>query len=138
MIKYLASAVFAFLITLMPAAAAPSKKIFAGSYNGNSAIENNVGDSVFYGPIRFKITKTGKITGTAYNTDTKKLLKVTGKINKVNSKFGILFTGKASGTFSDGAKWKVEITAQKGLSAKVIQGKTTRRSYTGSLSLTNL
>lgn len=140
MIKYLTAALFAFVLTLVPASAkAPSKKIFAGNYDGNSRIENAAGASEYYGPIRFKITKAGKITGTAKKSSTNQILKVSGKINKVKSLFGIQFTGKASGKFSDGTKWTAEITAQKGLSSKVITGKCTRPGgYRGGLTLTNL
>ena len=121
-----------------PALAANRKKIFAGNYDGITEIENKFGDRIFYSPVRFKITRTGEITGTAKNFDTGKLLKVKGSIGKVTDMFGIRFLGKASGTFSDGTKWTAEVEAMKGVSAKGIRGKARRDGYSGTVSLTNL
>ena len=138
MFKSLAAALFALVLTVVPALAEPSKKIFAGSYDGIAEITNKIGDSVFYSPVRFKISKQGVITGTAYRDDTDKLLTVNGSIGKVTSLFNISFTGKASGTFSDGTKWTAEVEAQKGATAKGIRGKARKGAYSGTLSLTNL
>ena len=136
MIKIITVALFSLVIAAIPAQAGPSKKIFAGNYDGIASLENIVGDRIFYSPVRMKISKTGKITGTAYNGDTQQILKVTGSITKVKSLFGIRFTGKASGKFSDGTKWKAEVEAQKGFSGKIIDGSVRRDGYSGSLSLT--
>lgn len=138
MFKIITSALFALVFTLAPAQAAPSKKIFAGNYNGIAELQNVTGDRIFYSPVRMKINKSGVITGTAYSGATSKLLTVQGSITKVTSLFGISYIGKASGTFSDGAKWTAEVEAQKGLSAKGIRGHVRKKGYTGSLSLTNL
>lgn len=134
----LTTAIFALVIAVVPAHAGPSKKIFAGNYDGIALLENAVGDRIFYSPVRMKISKAGNITGTAYHGDTAKLLKVKGSINKVKSLFGIRFIGKASGTFADGTKWTAEVEAQKGVSAKGIRGTVRRSGYSGQLSLTNL
>jgi hypothetical protein len=138
MFKAITTVLVASAIAASPATAAPSKKIFSGNYDGITEIENVMGDSVFYSPVRFKITKTGVITGTAKNYQTGKLLTVKGKIGKVTAFFGIRFIGKASGTFSDGTKWTAEVEAMKGVSGKLIRGKARRGAYSGSLSLTNL
>lgn len=136
--KFLTTALFALALAVLPAHAGPSKKIFAGKYDGIAQLENAVGDRIFYSPVRMKINKSGNITGTAYHGDSAKLLKVKGSINNVKSLFGIRFIGKASGTFSDGTKWTAEVEAQKGVSAKGIRGTARRSGYSGQLSLTNL
>lgn len=138
MIKIFTAALFALVVAVLPAQAGPSKKIFSGNYDGIAQLENIVGDRIFYSPVRMKIGKTGKITGTAYNDDTQQVLKVTGSITKVKSLFGIRFIGKAAGKFSDGTKWSAEVEAQKGATGKIISGKVRRKGYSGSLSLTNL
>ena len=138
MIKILTAALFALIVAIAPAQAGPSKKIFAGNYDGIAQGENIVGDRIFYSPVRMNISKSGKITGTAYFDDTQQLLKVTGSIKKVKSLFGISFTGKASGKFSDGTKWTAEVEAQKGVSGKIIRGTVRRDGYSGALSLTDL
>lgn len=138
MYQKLAIVPFALVATAFTAEAAPSKKIFAGKYDGITELENVVGDRKFYSPVRFTISKEGKVTGTAYYSATNKLLKVKGSVTKVNVKFNILYTGKMSGTFSDGTKWTATVEAQKGLHAKVIKGKARKGAYTGSVSLTNL
>lgn len=138
MIKILTAAFFALIVAIAPAQAGPSKKIFAGNYDGIAQGENIVGDRIFYSPVRMKISKSGKITGTAYYDDTQQILKVTGSITKVKSLFGISFIGKASGKFSDGTKWTAEVEAQKGANGKIIRGNIRRDGYTGALSLTNL
>ncbi len=137
MIKYFA-AILALFLTLSVAQADNSKKIFRSNYDGIADLENVIGDSIFYSPVRFKISKTGKITGTAYNTTTMELVRVTGSIGKVKKSFGILFVGKASGKFSDGTRWKAEVQAQKGVRGKIIQGKARKGKFSGSLSLTDL
>lgn len=121
-----------------PALAANPKKIFAGNYDGIAELENKLGDTRFYSPVRFKITRDGSITGTAKSYQTGKLVTVKGSIGKVTDMFGIRFLGKASGTFSDGTKWNAEVEAMKGVSAKAIRGKARRDGYSGTLSLTNL
>jgi hypothetical protein len=138
MFKSITVALLAIVLTAVPALAGPSKKIFAGNYDGIAEITNNIGDTIFYSPVRFKINKQGVITGTAYHDATDKLLTVKGSIGKVTSLFNISFTGKASGTFSDGTKWTAEVEAQKGITAKAIRGNARRGAYSGSLSLTNL
>jgi hypothetical protein len=138
MIKIITATLFALIVAIIPAQAGPSKRIFAGNYDGIAQLENIVGDRIFYSPVRMKISRTGRITGTAYNDDTQQILKVTGSITKVKSLFGISFIGKASGTFSDGTIWKADVEAQKNVSAKIIRGKVRRNGYSGSLSLTNL
>ena len=137
MIKYI-TAILALFLMLSVAQAGNSKKIFKSNYDGIADLENVVGDSIFYSPVRFKVSKTGKITGTAFNTTTQKLVKVTGSIGKVKKTYGILYVGKASGKFSDGTRWKAEVQAQKGVTGKVIQGKVRRGQFSGSLTLTNL
>lgn len=131
-------ALFISFLSVSTAVAAPSKGIFRGDYDGITNLENVVGDRIFYSPVRFKITKAGKISGTAFNTKTQKLLKVSGKINSVNSLFGVRFIGKASGRFSDGTTWTAEIEANRDVSGKIISGKARKGAYTGTLSLTNL
>ncbi len=137
MFKFITAALFALVLTILPAHAG-SKKIFRGKFDGIASLENVVGDRIFYSPVRFSISKTGKITGTAYNDQTQQLLKVSGTIKKVKSLFGIRFIGNASGTFSDGTKWTAEVEANKGVSAKIISGKARKGAYSGTLSLTNL
>lgn len=138
MFKLITAALFTLVLSISSVHASPSKKIFAGNYDGIAKLENVTGDYIFFSPVRFKISKLGVITGTAYNDDTGKLLKVKGKINKVKSLFGIRFIGKASGTFSNGTKWTADVEAQKGQSGKIISGKAKRGAYSGTLSLTNL
>ena len=136
MFKLITAALFALVLTILPAHA--SKRMFKGNYDGIAQLENVVGDRIFYSPVRFNVNKTGKITGTAYNDATQKLLKVSGKIKKVKSLFGIRFIAQASGTFSDGTKWTAEVEANKGVTAKIISGKARKGKYSGSVSLTNL
>lgn len=138
MFKLITAALFALIVTVLPAHAAPSKAVFRGNYDGIASLETVTGARLFYSPVRFKIDRAGRITGTAYNTNTQKLLKVSGSIVKVKSLFGIRFLGTATGKFSDGAKWSAEVEANKGVSAKIISGKARKGGYTGSLSLTNL
>lgn len=141
MSQFLTTSLFALFISFLSvstAAAAPSKGIFRGDYDGIASLENVVGDRIFYTPVRFKITKAGKISGTAFNNGTRKLLKVSGQINSVSSIFGVRFIGKASGKFSDGTTWTAEIEANKGVSGKIIAGKVRKGAYSGSLSLTDL
>ncbi len=133
----LIAVLFALVLTMLPAHSS-SKAIFKGNYNGIASLETATGDRLFYSPVRFKISNSGQITGTAYNDDTQSLLRVSGSIKKVNSMFGIRFIGKASGTFSDGTKWTAEIEANKGVTAKAIRGKARQGDYSGTLSLTNL
>ena len=138
MFKLITTALFALIVTVIPAHAGPSKAIFKGDYDGIASLETVTGDRLFYSPVRFKIDRTGRITGTAYNTNTQKLLKVSGSIKKVKSMFGIRFLGTATGKFSDGAKWTAEVEANRDVSAKIISGKARKGKYTGTLSLTNL
>lgn len=138
MFKLITAALFTLILSITSVHAGPSKKIFAGKYDGITSLENVKGDTIFYSPVRMKITKTGVITGTAYRDATGKVYKVKGKINKVKVLFGIRYLGKASGTFSDGTKWTAEVEANKGVSAKIIRGKGKKGSFTGSVSLTNL
>lgn len=138
MFKLASFALFALVSSLpLGQAAAPSKAIFAGNYDGICQIETVTGDSIFYSPLRFKISKTGLITGTAYNDKTKILSKVTGKINKVTVQYGMSYIGKASGKLSDGTKWAGNVNAVKGIADKYISGKASQGAYSGSISLTN-
>lgn len=140
MFKLITAALFSLVLSITSVHAGPSKKIFAGNYDGITELENVKGDRIFYSPVRMKITQKGVITGTAYRDATGKIYKITGKIGKVKSLFGIRFIGKATGSFSDGTKWSAEVEANKGVSAKIISGKAKARrgAYTGSVSLTNL
>ncbi len=138
MIRYLTTAILALVISVTAVRADSTKAIFRGKYDGIADLQNVVGDRQFYSPVRFNISKTGVITGTAYFSDTKKLYKVKGSIGKVTSMFGIRFIGKASGTFSDGTKWTANVEAQKGVAGKIVQGKARKGKYSGSLTLTDL
>ncbi len=135
MFKLITTSLFALAISVSSVSAATSKKIFKGNYDGYANLESVTGVSIYYSPVRFKITGAGVITGTAYLADTKQLVNVTGSIGKVTVKSGFSYIGKASGKFSDGTKWDVEIQAVKGYSAKVITGKARKGSYSGSLQL---
>jgi len=137
MIKLITASLFALVVSVSSVEAAPSKKIFKGNYDGIAVLENVTGDRIFYSTVRFKIDTNGKITGTAYRDSTAKVYTVKGSITKVKVLFGIRFLGKASGTFSDGAKWTAEVEANKGVSAKIIKGKARKGAYSGDLSLTN-
>lgn len=137
MIKLITASLFALVVSVSSVEAAPSKKIFKGNYDGIAVLENVTGDRIFYSTVRFKIDTNGKITGTAYRDSTAKVYTVKGSITKVKVLFGIRFLGKASGTFSDGAKWNAEVEANKGVSAKIIKGKARKGAYSGDLSLTN-
>ncbi len=137
MFKLASLALFALACSVPVAtAASPSKTVFKGNYSGNAVLETVTGESIFYSPLRFKISKTGFITGTAYHDGV--LSQVTGTISKVTVQYQTLYTGKAAGKFSDGTKWTAEVTALKGQSGKYITGKGRKGSYSGSLSLTNL
>lgn len=138
MFKLITAALFTLVLSVTSVHAGPSKKIFAGKYDGITDLENVKGDTIFYSPVRMNISKTGVITGTAYRDATGKVYKVKGKIGKIKSLFGIRFIGKASGTFSDGTRWTAEVEANKGVSAKIIKGKAKKGAFTGSVSLTNL
>lgn len=138
MFKLISAALFALIVTVLPAHAAPSKAVFRGEFDGIASLETVTGTRLFYSPVRFKIDRSGRITGTAYNTNKQKLLKVNGSIRKVESLFGVRFLGTATGKFSDGTKWTAEVEANKGVSAKIISGKARKGGYSGSLSLTNL
>ena len=135
MFKLITTSLFALAISVSSVSAATSKKIFKGNYEGYASLKNVTGVSIYYSPVRFKITGTGVITGTAYLTDTKQLVKVTGSIGKVTVTSGISYIGKATGKFADGTKWNVEIQAVKGYSAKVITGNARKGSYSGPLQL---
>lgn len=135
MTQFLTATAFCFLLSLT-GATAQSKRIFAGIYLGNSAIENPVGDRIYYGPIRFKIDNKGIITGTAFNDRTDKLLTISGKIDQVKVQSGIYFTGKSAGRFSDGTKWKVEVTALKGAASNALSGSCSKGTYRGSIQAT--
>ena len=138
MFKLASFALFALVSSLpLAQAAAPSKAIFKGNYDGYCKLETVTGDSIYYSPLRFKISKVGLITGTAYNYDTKILHKVTGKINKVTVQFGRTYVGKASGKFADGTKWTADVNATKGLPYKFVNGKGRQGAFTGGLSMTN-
>ena len=136
----LASLALLALVCSVPlaAAASPSKTVFKGQYNGVATLETVTGESIFYSPLRFNISKTGSITGTAYNDTTKVLSKVTGTVNKVTVRYGNLYIGRAAGKFSNGTKWTAEITALKGQTGKTISGKARQGAYSGSISMTNL
>lgn len=135
MIKYLTATAFCLLFPLT-AVSAQNKQIFSGIYLGNSAIENPVGARIYYGPIRFKIDKKGNIAGTAFNDNTNKLLTISGKIDKVSVQSGIYYVGKATGKFSDGAKWKADVSALKGASGKALSGTCVKGKYRGSIQAT--
>lgn len=139
MFKHASFALFA-LVSSVPLvqAAAPAKAILAGNYNGIASLETVTGDSLFYSPLRFKISKTGMITGTAYNDTTKVLSKVTGSVKKVSVSYGNYYIGKAVGKFSNGTTWTAEITAMKGQSGKTLSGKARQGAYSGSITMTNL
>ena len=138
MFKLITASLFALVISAATVEASPSKKIFKGDYDGAALLENAVGDNIIYSPVRFKISIAGVVTGTAYNSVTEKLLKVNGTIGKVTVKSGIDYRGKISGTFSDGTKWKAEVSTLKGLPYKTILGKATKGSYSGELALNSL
>lgn len=138
MLRILTPVLAASVLATAPVLATESRKIFAGEYDGITEMENKTGKTIFYSPVRFKITRDGTISGTALRTSTGKLLKVKGSIGSVSSLFGIRFLGKASGTFSDGTRWTAEVEAMKGVSAKGIRGTARRDGYAGMLSLTNL
>jgi hypothetical protein len=137
MFKLASLALFA-LVSSVPLAqaAAPSKAVFKGNYDGICQLETVTGESIFYSPLRFKISKTGIITGTAYNDRTKVLSNVTGKINKVRVQYKVSY-GKASGKFSDGTTWTAEVTAAKAFTTKAISGNATQGAYSGRISLTS-
>lgn len=137
MFKLITAALFTLVLSISSVHAGPSKKIFAGKYDGYTLMEDVKGARIYYSPVRLKITKTGVITGTAYNDDTDTLVKVKGKITKVKVLFGIRYLGTATGTFADGTKWKAEIEANKGISGKIFDGKAWKGPYSGEISLTN-
>ena len=137
MFKLITAALFALVVTVLPAHAAPSKKIFAGAYDGYTLLENAKGERLYYSPVRLKISQSGVITGTAFNDATDKLIKVNGSITKVEVLFGIRYLGTASGTFADGTKWKAELEANKGVSGKIFDGKASNGKFTGRIALTN-
>ncbi|MES2474292.1 MAG: hypothetical protein V4640_00835 [Verrucomicrobiota bacterium] len=137
MFKLITAALFALVISITSVQAGPSKKIFKGNYDGYTLMEDATGNRIYYSPVRLKISPDGKITGTAFNDDVDKLIKVKGKITKVKVLFGIRYLGTASGTFADGTKWKAEIEANKGISGKIFDGKARKGSYRGEIALTN-
>jgi hypothetical protein len=138
MFKLASLALFA-LVSSVPLAqaAAPSKAVFKGNYDGICELETVTGQSIFYSPLRFKISKTGVITGTAYNDRTKVLGNVTGKINKVTVQYKTLYVGKASGKFADGTTWTAKVNATKGITEKYITGNAKQGAYTGTVTLTS-
>ena len=138
MFKLASFALFALVSSLpLAQAAAPSKAVFKGNYDGIARLETVTGESFSYSPLRFKISKVGVITGTAYNSKSMVLSKVTGKINKVTVKYGISFVGKAFGKFSDGTKWTAEVSAQRGQTGKTISGNARQGAYSGRIIMTN-
>lgn len=137
MFKIINVALFAIAFTLIPAQAGPSKKIFKGNYDGYTLLEDARGQRIYYSPVRLKISKTGGITGTAYNDATDQLIKVKGSVTKVKVLFGIRYLGTASGTFADGTKWKAQIEANKGVPGKIIDGKAFKGEFRGNIALTN-
>ncbi len=138
MFKLVTAALFALVISVTSVQAGPSKRIFKGNYDGILQLENVVGDSLFYSPVRFNISATGKVTGTAFSDKTQTLLTVKGQISRVTVQFGVLYKGKMTGTLSDGTKWNATVEAYSGVDAKLIKGKGKKGVYTGSLTLTNL
>ncbi len=149
MIKNLLTAFFAFTLLAAPAMAQGSKtKAFKGNYDGASQLQNPIGDSIFYTPIKLKVDKKGNVSGTAAkdiigdedalgNDIPTVLLTVTGKIKKVKTSNGGT-QGKASGTFSDGTKWTGTFMAFKGVSAKTFSANGTNGSFSGIVVATKL
>ncbi len=137
MSKIIAAALLAFITCLIPAQAGTSKKIFKGNYDGYTLMEDAKGQRIYYSPVRLKISKTGSITGTAYNDVTDQLIKVKGDVTKVKVQFGIRYLGTASGTFADGTKWKAQIEANKGVADKIFDGKAFKGAFSGNITLTN-
>jgi hypothetical protein len=137
MFKIITAALFAFAISLMPAEAGKSKKIFKGNYDGYTLLQDAKGQRIYYSPVLLKISKTGSITGTAYHDATDQLIKVKGKITKVKVLFGIRYLGTASGSFADGTKWKAQIEANKGVPGKIFDGKAFKGVFRGNIALTN-
>lgn len=138
MFKLITATLLTLVLSISSIQAGTSPKVFAGKYDGITSMENVTGKRIFYSPVRFKIDTKGKITGTAYRDATGKVYTVKGKIVKIKTLFGIRYLGTASGTFSDGTKWKAEVEANKGVSAKIIRGKAVKSTYSGTVSLTNL
>jgi hypothetical protein len=137
MFKLITAALFALVISQLPAQAGNSKKIFKGNYDGYTLMEDVKGQRIYYSPVRLKITKTGSITGTAYNDATDELIKVNGRITKVKVLFGIRYLGTATGSFADGTKWKAQIEANRGVLGKIFDGKASKGAYSGNIALTN-
>ena len=138
MLKLITASLFALVVSVASVEAGPSKKIFQGAYDGSLLLQNSVGDSIVYSPLRFKISISGVVTGTAYNSNTQKTLAVKGAIGKVTVMSGIDYRGKVTGTFSDGTKWSAIVSTLKGLPYKTILGKATKGSYSGQIALNNL
>ena len=135
MIRNFVISAIALIFLVAPAAqAAGGKAVFAGKYTGNGSIQNATGKTVYFIPIRFTVRKDGTVTGTAYRTAPAKLLKVKGKISKYRSQAGI-YTGIASGRFSDGTTWKAEITAAPGTFTKMISGSCRKKTFRGQFGL---
>lgn len=138
MFKLITASLFALVVSMATVEAGSSKKIFQGGYNGALLLQNPGGDSIVYSPLLFKISSTGVVTGTAYNSITRKTLQVKGAIGKVTVMSGLDYRGKVSGTFSDGTKWNAVVSTLKGLPYKTMLGKATNGSYSGQIALNNL
>jgi hypothetical protein len=137
MFKLITASLFALVVSVATVEAGPSKKIFQGSYTGALLLQNSGGDSIVYSPLKFKISGTGVVTGTAFNSSTQKTVKVNGAIGNVTVISGLDYRGKVSGTFSDGTRWNAVVSTLKGLPYKSILGKATKGSYSGQIALNN-
>ena len=137
MYKYVSAALAILLATCSVTIAKPSPKVFQGAYQGIATLQNITGSYLFYTPIRIRVAKNGKITGTAYQTTTQQILQVRGKIRNVSVRYKTLFSGKATGTFSDGASWKAVFSASTYSSDKSGSGTCAFGDYLGDFVVTH-
>ena len=136
MLKITTTTLSIFAVSIISSqAASPSKVIFRDVYNGTCTIQTSI-DGTYYDKVILKINKTGKITGSAHNQKSGELSAVKGVIGKVTIQYGSGYTGKATGSFSDGTKWVASIVATKGYPDKGINGTATNGAASGIINLT--
>jgi hypothetical protein len=131
-----------FVFSCLTAQAAPSSaaKVFAGFYSrGNSLIENQRGEYLYYDGFRIRIQKNGKVSGTVRrgspsSGEEATFFSVRGKVSNVISGNRTHF-GKSRLTFSDGARANVRLIGETVLGSATIEGTLIQGDYRGSIQL---
>ena len=131
-----------FLVLTATAHAAPGQpaKVFAGFYsNGNSLVENQRGDYLYYDGFRIRIQKNGKISGTVRRDDPASneestFFFIRGTVTNVKLANRTYFA-KARLIFSDGARANARLLGEQVLGTATMEGTLIQGDYRGSIQL---